>query len=95
MFLSDHSYEYLVEGQPIGRELFHKFCAQDPLLHQCTRFLEEVARLELLVDEKFSASACNTFSQFLANGVGVPHCLVGGASVCVCVSGEGETGGSE
>ena len=67
--LTDHSYEYLVEGQPIGQELFHQFCARKPLLSHCTKFLEDVACLELLVDEKYAPSARNVFAQYLAEGV--------------------------
>jgi G protein-coupled receptor kinase len=65
----DHTYEFLVEQQPIGQELFHQFCAREHLLNQCTKFLEEVAGLKLLVDEKFAAAARSVFATYLAEGV--------------------------
>ena len=88
-----------MEGQPIGRELFHQFCSQDSLLSHCTRFLEEVGRLELLVDEKYSAAAHNVHAQYLAKEVSC--CILTSQAmrcvcVCVCVClREGETGGDQ
>ena len=69
---TDHSYEYLVESQPIGKELFHQFCAQDTLLARCTQFLKELTSLELLVDEKYAASAPTVFCHYLAEKVRLP-----------------------
>ena len=79
-----HTYEYLVEEQPIGRELFHQFCGREPLLSQCTRFLEEMTALELLVDEKYAAAARSVFAQYLAEGVSWGGNRV--STKCVCVS---------
>lgn len=67
--MTDHSYEYLVEGQPIGQALFKQFCGRDVLLSQCTDFLQDLANLEILPDEKYSASARKLFSRHLAEGV--------------------------
>lgn len=65
----DHSYEYLVEEQPIGEDLFHQFCHRDQVLSHCTKFLQELAALELTPDEKYSASARRLFTEYLAEGV--------------------------
>jgi hypothetical protein len=80
----DHTYEFLVEQQPIGQELFHQFCAREHLLNQCTKFLEEVAGLKLLVDEKFAAAARSVFATYLAEGVS--QCVDSVTTVCVCSS---------
>lgn len=45
------------------------FCARDTLLARCTQFLKEVTLLELLVDEKYAATARSVFSQYLAEEV--------------------------
>jgi hypothetical protein len=81
---TDHTYEFLVEQQPIGQELFHQFCAREHLLNQCTKFLEEVAGLKLLVDEKFAAAARSVFATYLAEGVS--QCVDSVTTVCVCSS---------
>lgn len=67
--MADHSYEYLVESQPIGRELFHQFCSRDPRLSRCTKFLKDLLDLELKPDEKYAASAQSVFSQYLSEEV--------------------------
>lgn len=67
--MTDHSYEFLVERQPIGQDLFQQFCGKDPLLSQCTKFLKDLADLELKPDEKYAASAEHVFSQYLAEEV--------------------------
>lgn len=71
LFTTDHSYEYLVEEQPIGEDLFHQFCHRDQVLSHCTKFLQELAALELTPDEKYSASARRLFTEYLAEGVSV------------------------
>lgn len=79
-FLTEHSYEYLVEGQPIGWELFHQFCDKHLMLSRCIKFLKELTDLELAPDEKYGASSHRVFSQFLAEGVSM--CIMEGARVC-------------
>lgn len=74
LFTTDHSYEYLVEGQPIGQELFHQFCQKDQVLSHCTKFLQELSALELTPDEKFSASARRLCTEYLAEGVSKGMC---------------------
>ena len=83
IFLTEHSYEYLVEGQPIGRELFQQFCDKHLMLSQCIKFLKELIDLELAPDEKYAASSHRVFSQFLAEGVSRSSVsIVEAATVC-------------
>ena len=82
IFLTEHSYEYLVERQPIGRELFQQFCDKHLMLSQCIKFLKELADLELAPDEKYSASSHRVFSQFLTEGVSLSNmCMIEAANV--------------
>ncbi|XP_055618889.1 G protein-coupled receptor kinase 2 [Toxorhynchites rutilus septentrionalis] len=48
----DVSYGYVVDQQPIGRELFHQFCRiKRPQYFRYISFLEETARYEIAADE--------------------------------------------
>lgn len=58
-----------MESQPIGQELFNLFCARDHVLANCTKFLEELAALELMVDEKYAPHARSLYDQYLAEEV--------------------------
>ena len=43
------SFKYIVEQQPIGRELFREFCDTKPELKKATDFLDAVVRSQILL----------------------------------------------
>jgi len=47
----DVTYEYVVEQQPIGKELFYQFCEKDASLNNCIHFLDAVVSdcVELII----------------------------------------------
>lgn len=48
----DVSYDYVVDQQPIGRELFHQFCkVKRPQYFRYISFLDDIARYEIASDE--------------------------------------------
>uniref|UniRef100_A0A8D8N864 G protein-coupled receptor kinase 2 n=1 Tax=Culex pipiens TaxID=7175 RepID=A0A8D8N864_CULPI len=48
----DVSYDYVVDQQPIGRELFHQFCkVKRPQYFRYITFLDDIARYEIASDE--------------------------------------------
>ena len=67
--LSEHTFEDLIENQPIGMRLFHEFCQKDLLLSRCVVFLQALDELELMVDEKYAASARKTFEEYISTRV--------------------------
>lgn len=67
--LADHTYEFLVEGQPIGKALFHQFCGKDLVLSQCVKFLNDLEELDIAPDEKYPASTRRLFQEYLSDSV--------------------------
>ena len=67
--LSEHTFEDLIENQPIGMKLFHEFCQKDLLLSRCVLFLQALDELQLMVDEKYTASARKTFEEYISTRV--------------------------
>ena len=67
--IADHTYEYLVEGQPIGKALFHQFCSKDLVLSRCVKFLNDLEELDIAPDEKYPASTRRLFQEYLTDSV--------------------------
>lgn len=62
----DHSYEYLVEEQPIGCRLFYMFCERDQTLLQCVKLLEALDNYQLVPEEKALTTAQKIYDEFIA-----------------------------
>ncbi|KAL5022104.1 hypothetical protein ScPMuIL_001259 [Solemya velum] len=60
-----HTYSYLVDQQPIGRELFRSYCQTKLELRRAIRFLDAVADYELAPDEKRPVIAQQVFEKYL------------------------------
>ena len=63
---TDHTYEGLIEKQPIGRCLFEEFCSEDPILAKCHEFIKEVDEFVLVAEEKGAVTARKIYEDFLA-----------------------------
>jgi hypothetical protein len=50
-------------------KLFHEFCQKDLLLSRCVLFLQALDELQLMVDEKYTASARKTFEEYISTRV--------------------------
>ncbi|XP_046372107.1 G protein-coupled receptor kinase 5-like [Haliotis rufescens] len=59
------TYKYLVEQQPIGRELFRLFCVKKPVFARIIFFLDSVSEYELAPDEKRMALAEKILTKYL------------------------------
>ena len=62
---AEHTYEFVVEQQPIGADLFKQFCQKDANLAGCIKFLQDIEEFQILVDEKSPSSAHRIYEQFL------------------------------
>ncbi|CAG0897930.1 unnamed protein product [Darwinula stevensoni] len=62
----DVRYSYVIDQQPIGRELFRQFCENvKPEYHRYNEFLDKVAQYEVEPDEKRLACAQEIFQKYL------------------------------
>lgn len=59
------TYKYLVEQQPIGRELFRQFCQTKPSLKKSIEFLDVVENYEVTLDEKRPHLAQEVYDRYL------------------------------
>ncbi|KAJ8317080.1 hypothetical protein KUTeg_004984 [Tegillarca granosa] len=59
------TYDYIVEQQPIGRELFCRFCEKKPELARAISFLNQVTSYEVSPDEKRLTIATEMFEKYL------------------------------
>ncbi|XP_060072973.1 G protein-coupled receptor kinase 5-like [Ylistrum balloti] len=59
------SYHYVVEQQPIGRELFRMYCSRTPTLAKAISFLDMVNDYEVAPDEKRPTKATEVFEKYL------------------------------
>lgn len=59
------SYKYIVEQQPIGRELFRQFCETKIEFKTAVDFLDIVSDYEVTVDEKRPELAQDVFTKYL------------------------------
>lgn len=62
----DHSYEGLIEDQPIGKSLFVEFCGTDVTLSKCHNFLTALDEFALVAEEKSAVTAQRIFHDFLS-----------------------------
>uniref|UniRef100_A0A1X7VEF9 G protein-coupled receptor kinase n=1 Tax=Amphimedon queenslandica TaxID=400682 RepID=A0A1X7VEF9_AMPQE len=62
----DHTFEFIVEQQPIGHKLFLLFCEKDLKLSRCMQFLHAVDELKIVVEGKRLAHAQTVFDDFLS-----------------------------
>ena len=66
---SEHTYEYLVEQQPIGEQLFRQFCSNDPQLARCIEYITAVKEFNMVTDEKCVAAARSVFDEYISTRV--------------------------
>ncbi|XP_064629953.1 G protein-coupled receptor kinase 5-like isoform X2 [Lineus longissimus] len=62
---SDLSYKFILEQQPIGRQLFREFCRTKPELERATHFLDAVDSYEVAADEDRAAIATEIYDKYL------------------------------
>lgn len=62
----EHTFEYLVEGQPIGEQLFKQFCSKDPQLTRCIEYLSAVKKFNMATDEECVADARSVFDEYIS-----------------------------
>ena len=67
----DHSYEELIENQPIGKCLFVEFCSEDVTLSKCHHFMTALDDFALVAEEKSAVTAQKIFQEFLSPEVRV------------------------
>ena len=73
--ISDHTWEFLIEQQPIGSKLFEMFCSKKEELSRCFEFLNEVKDYEIhVLPTKRQSRALTIYDQFLS--VDVSNCIV-------------------
>ncbi|XP_064084755.1 G protein-coupled receptor kinase 2-like isoform X1 [Macrobrachium nipponense] len=62
----DVKYSYVVDQQPIGRLLFRQYCeCVKPMYHKYNKFLDDVERYQVEVDEKRQEAAHAIFNKYL------------------------------
>ena len=66
IFSLDHSYEGLIENQPIGLSLFEEFCSKDPACSRCHEFMKELDKFALVAEEKGATTAEMIYEEFLS-----------------------------
>ena len=64
--LSEHTFEFIVEQQPIGHKLFLAFCERDLQLSRCMQFLHAVDELKIATDGRRQSSAQTVFDDFIS-----------------------------
>jgi G protein-coupled receptor kinase len=62
----EHSFEYLVEKQPVGHKLFLMFCEKDLQLSRCMQFLHAADETKLIVEGKRLAHVQPVFDDFIS-----------------------------
>ncbi|XP_074640267.1 G protein-coupled receptor kinase 5-like [Tubulanus polymorphus] len=62
------TYKYVIEQQPIGRQLFRYYCDTIPLLQKAISFLDAVHQYEICPDEKRSEVAQEVLEKYLKHG---------------------------
>lgn len=65
----DHTFEYLVEEQPIGGRLFHMYCSKDVELSKCVKVIEALDDFLLVAAEKRAPTAHLIFDEFVSQEV--------------------------
>lgn len=60
-----NTYDYIVDQQPIGRELFRLYCCRKPQLARAIQFLDRVASYEVAPDEKRQEEAKEVYETYL------------------------------
>lgn len=64
----DVRYQYVVDGQPIGRLLFRQFCEVSPKYQRYNHFLDLMDKYEVEMDEQRIDMADELYRRFLAPG---------------------------
>ncbi len=80
--LADHSYEGLIEEQPIGKCLFEEFCGKDDTLSKCHQFMAALDDFSLVAEEKSATTGQMIYHDFLSPEVCMHVCIM---HVCMCV----------
>uniref|UniRef100_A0A915KT18 G protein-coupled receptor kinase n=1 Tax=Romanomermis culicivorax TaxID=13658 RepID=A0A915KT18_ROMCU len=62
------TYEYIVEHQPIGKELFKQFCNREPLLQKCCLLLEALEEFDITSNEDKESFASSIINRYLRHG---------------------------
>ncbi|XP_022341516.1 G protein-coupled receptor kinase 5-like [Crassostrea virginica] len=60
-----NTYDYIVDQQPIGRELFRLYCCRKPLLARAIKFLDRVVEYEVAPDDKRQEEAKEVYEKYL------------------------------
>lgn len=63
---SEHTFEHLIEQQPIGKRLFLDFCATNLNLSRSMQFLTAVEELDIVVEGKKITTARQIFEDFIS-----------------------------
>ncbi|ESO95058.1 hypothetical protein LOTGIDRAFT_117728 [Lottia gigantea] len=61
------NYKYIIDQQPIGRELFREFCKTKSLLSRIIDFLDAVNEYDITPDEKRLAKAEEVYEKYLCS----------------------------
>ena len=67
--VTEHTFENIVEQQPIGHKLFLMFCEKDLQLSRCMQFLHAADELKIVVEGKRLAHAQTIFDDFVSSEV--------------------------
>uniref|UniRef100_A0A672JZ53 G protein-coupled receptor kinase n=1 Tax=Sinocyclocheilus grahami TaxID=75366 RepID=A0A672JZ53_SINGR len=78
----ERDYTSLCEKQPIGRQLFRRFCDTQPKLRRCIEFQDAVAMYQVAPDEKRRDVGLNILDTYFNNGVNI---LFSHTSTCMIV----------
>lgn len=63
----EHTWEYLIEQQPIGHKMFEQFCSRTPHLFRCIEFLNSVEDYEIhVVETRRQTEAQRIYDEFIA-----------------------------
>lgn len=62
----EHTYEYLVENQPLGAKMFQQFCTKDSELTKCVDFISKLDEFHLMAAEKSAPKAREIYEEYIS-----------------------------